>query len=87
MLRCSLDVLRVFPENPGDGEQPGAEAAADGSGYLHEDGGLLFHSHFLWGAVQRGTATHSGRTERPNKLFSLSCALRGKSGLLYDAWI
>lgn len=50
-----MHFMRVFPENPGDGEQPGAEAAADGSGYFNEDGGLLFHSDFLWSTVQRGS--------------------------------
>lgn len=45
----------MYLENPGDGEQPGAEAAADGSGYFNEDSGLLFHSNFLWSAVQRGS--------------------------------
>lgn len=29
--------MHAFPENPGNGEQPGAEATADGSGYFNED--------------------------------------------------
>lgn len=50
--------MHVFPENQGDGEQPGAKAAADGSGYFNEDGGLLFHSDILRRAVQRGSYKH-----------------------------
>lgn len=49
------ELFECFVENPGDGKQPGAEAAADGSGYFNEDGGLLLHSDFLWSLVQRGS--------------------------------
>lgn len=55
MLPANAKLLCV-PAHPSHGEQPRTEEVIDGSGYLHEDGRLPLHRHFLWSAFPRGMA-------------------------------
>lgn len=57
--------------DPSHGEQPGAEEVVDGSGYLHEDGGLSLHRHLLRGTFPRGE--HSWDCPFSQALNSHSC--------------